>query len=226
MVALAVVAIVSGIIIALLASSDSTDLAVAAPIEAPVQQPTPAPAPVEPATTVPLQGRTEGAESTAPPGTVPELGEPVPGVEPPLSGAGLLPGGSDPLEPQPLEPPNPGEPLPPGQLDPSELTPPPDAPPLVVVELTDWPLVSGYTVVLASIPENRGIAAAEAQGARARAAGLSEVGVLRSSDYSSLRPGYWATFSGVYDTLNEARTELPSARAAGFPSAYTRRVAR
>jgi hypothetical protein len=88
-----------------------------------------------------------------------------------------------------------------------------------------WPSgQSGYTVVLASVPEGDGRAAADAAAAQAVAAGLSSAGVLRSSDFSSLRPGYWVAYAGVYSTLAEAQTILPQARAAGFASAYTRRV--
>jgi hypothetical protein len=88
-----------------------------------------------------------------------------------------------------------------------------------------WPAgQSGYTVVLASVAENNGRSAADAAAQRATAAGLSSVGVLRSSDYSSLRPGYWVTYAGVYTTLAAAQSALPQARAAGFPSAYTRQV--
>jgi hypothetical protein len=50
------------------------------------------------------------------------------------------------------------------------------------------------------------------------------VGVLNSSDYSSLHPGYWVVFSGIYDTLDEARSALDTARAT-YPQAYTRQIA-
>jgi hypothetical protein len=88
-----------------------------------------------------------------------------------------------------------------------------------------WPAgQSGYTVILASIPEDEGRARADAAAQQALAAGLSSVGVLRSADYSSLRPGYWVAYAGVYDSLAEARATLAQAQAAGFPTAYTRRV--
>jgi hypothetical protein len=48
--------------------------------------------------------------------------------------------------------------------------------------------------------------------------------VLDSSNYSSLRPNYYVTFTGVYDTVNEAEAALPRARSAGFPLAYVRQV--
>jgi len=88
-----------------------------------------------------------------------------------------------------------------------------------------WPAgQSGYTVVLASVPEADGRSAADATAQRATTAGLSSVGVLRSSDFSSLRPGFWVTYAGVYGTLSTAQAALPQAQGAGFPSAYTRQV--
>ena len=87
--------------------------------------------------------------------------------------------------------------------------------------LTAWPSgKSGFTVVLAS-ETNR--AAAEAKARRAVAAGLS-AGVLRSSDYRSLNPGYWVAFAGQFDSMGEARSSARSAAAKGFPQAYARAV--
>jgi hypothetical protein len=83
----------------------------------------------------------------------------------------------------------------------------------------------GYTVVLASVSEAQGRSEADSVAQRATAAGLPQVGVLRSADFSSLRPGWWVVYSGVYGTDAEARAALPQAQAAGFASAYPRRVA-
>jgi hypothetical protein len=92
--------------------------------------------------------------------------------------------------------------------------------------LVQWPAgQDGYTVVLASVVSSQGRAAADAQAARARAAGLPQVGVLESSSYSSLRPGFWVVFSGIYSSEAQARAATPSARAKGYPDAYPRRVA-
>jgi hypothetical protein len=82
----------------------------------------------------------------------------------------------------------------------------------------------GYTVVLKSTPRSDGRGPAESAAQRAINAGLRDVGILDSSDYSSLRPGYYVTFSGVYNTLNEAQSALPRDRSAGFPLAYVRQV--
>jgi zinc-ribbon domain len=89
-----------------------------------------------------------------------------------------------------------------------------------------WPAgKNGYTVVLKSVPTSQGRTKADAAAQRARNNGLPQVGVLNSSDYSSLTPGYYVTFTGIYDTQSQADNALPNARARGFPTAYVRRVA-
>jgi hypothetical protein len=91
--------------------------------------------------------------------------------------------------------------------------------------LRQWPAgTSGFTVVLASIPEAQGQSAASAKAQEAVTAGLPQVGVLRSSDYSSLRSGYWVVFSGIYTTAEQARQAVSAARAAGWAGAYPRTV--
>lgn len=88
-----------------------------------------------------------------------------------------------------------------------------------------WPPnKDGFTVVLKSVPTSNGRSQAEAAADRARDNGLSEVGILNSSDYSSLNPGYYVTFSGIYDTQSQANAALPNARSKGFPTAYVREV--
>jgi hypothetical protein len=88
-----------------------------------------------------------------------------------------------------------------------------------------WPAgKDGYSIFLKSVPTSEGRAKADAAAQRARNNGLSQVGVLNSSDFSSLRPGYWVTFTGIYDTQQQANAALPNARARGFPTAYTRPV--
>lgn len=92
-------------------------------------------------------------------------------------------------------------------------------------DLLEWPPgSSGFTVVLSSTPESEGQSKALAVAQQAIDAGLPSVGVLRSSDYSSLRPGWWVVFSGVYATLREAQAAMTDARASGFPSAYSRTI--
>ena len=89
-----------------------------------------------------------------------------------------------------------------------------------------WPPnTDGFTVVLKSTPVSQGRGPAESSAQQALNAGLPEVGILNSSNYSTLNPGYYVTFTGVYDSQNEAENALPRARSSGFPTAYVREVA-
>jgi hypothetical protein len=88
-----------------------------------------------------------------------------------------------------------------------------------------WPPnKDGFTVVLKSVPTSNGRSQAEAAANRARTNGLSQVGILNSSDFSSMNPGYYVTFTGIYDTESQANAALPNARSRGFPTAYVREV--
>jgi hypothetical protein len=83
----------------------------------------------------------------------------------------------------------------------------------------------GYSIFLKSVPTNEGRAKADEAAQRARSNGLTQVGVLNSSNYTSLNSGYWVTFTGIYDTEQQAQSNLSNARSRGFPTAYVRRVA-
>lgn len=88
-----------------------------------------------------------------------------------------------------------------------------------------WPPnKDGFTVVLKSVPTSNGRSEADQAANKARTNGLSQVGVLNSSDFSSLNPGYYVTFTGIYDTESQANAALPNARSKGFPTAYVREV--
>ena len=88
-----------------------------------------------------------------------------------------------------------------------------------------WPpSKDGFTVVLKSVPTSNGRSQAEAAADKARTNGLSQVGILNSSDFSSLNPGYYVTFTGIYNTESQASAALPNARSKGFPTAYVREV--
>jgi septal ring-binding cell division protein DamX len=91
--------------------------------------------------------------------------------------------------------------------------------------LMTWPATNGYTIVLASLPLSAGAGAARAKALAALRDGLTRVGVLVSSSYPSLQPGYYVVFSGVYPSLAEAQSALETAKAS-FPAAYARPVAR
>ena len=79
--------------------------------------------------------------------------------------------------------------------------------------IADWPPgEDGWTVALASLPQTDGRRVALARARKARAKGLAQVGVLDSSRYASLHPGYWIVFTGIYSSEAEATSALESAR--------------
>jgi SPOR domain len=130
---------------------------------------------------------------------------------------GRASGGSHPLvalsalQPAP-PPPAPSTPKPAGQGKPGQ-------------RLVAWPGTNGYTIVLASLPLSVGAGVARAKALAAVKAGLPEVGVLVSSSYPSLQPGYYVVFSGVFASLEEAQSALQAAKSS-FPSAYARPIVR
>jgi hypothetical protein len=87
-----------------------------------------------------------------------------------------------------------------------------------------WPRNQrGWTIVLLSLPQANGRSAAAAKATEARTGGLRRVGVLDSSRYASLHPGYYVVFTGVFETEAEAASALQRARAV-FPAAYQREI--
>ncbi len=93
--------------------------------------------------------------------------------------------------------------------------------------LAVWPEgKSGYTNVLESLPLAAGRANAVARARAAKRAGLPAVGVLTSSQYSSLHPGYFVVFSGIYGSQGQASAAVSNAHSRGFPDAYQTRITR
>jgi hypothetical protein len=91
--------------------------------------------------------------------------------------------------------------------------------------LIEWPQGrNGWTLVLLSLPTSAGRPQAAGRAREAIRAGLDEVGVLDSSEYASLHPGYYVVFSGVYPTIGAAQDAVSDAAEAGFENAYARRV--
>ena len=103
---------------------------------------------------------------------------------------------------------------------PATTAPPPPANPAAIT----WPRDQrGWTIVLLSLPQTNGRDAAAAQAKKARDGGLRRVGILDSSRYASLHPGYYVIFQGVYADEAEASSALQRARSV-FPSAYQREI--
>jgi hypothetical protein len=91
--------------------------------------------------------------------------------------------------------------------------------------LIEWPQGrNGWTLVLVSLPTSAGRPQAVGRAREAVRAGLDDVGVIDSSQYASLHPGYYVVFSGVYPTIAAAQDAVSDAAEAGFENAYARRV--
>lgn len=102
------------------------------------------------------------------------------------------------------------------------LPPPPEAGPAAAIE---WPAgEDGWTIVLASLPQTDGRRAAVERARQARRRGLSAIGLLDSSRYASLHPGYWIVFTGIYASEAEATSALQPARKVARTAAVRRIV--
>ena len=125
----------------------------------------------------------------------------VPASPPPPSGTSTLPTSPEPTTVEPPPPP-----------------PPPSN------QLVEWPSgQNGWTIVLASVPQSAGRAGAVGEARKALNAGLTDVGVLNSSEFSSLHSGYFVVFSGIYNSQSEARGGLDTAKGS-YPQAYARQI--
>ena len=102
--------------------------------------------------------------------------------------------------------------------------PPASTPPVAAGPISWPPGRSGWTVVLSSFPATNGRVDALARARQALGAGLTQVGVLDSSSYSSLHPGYLVVFAGVYGSEDAARRGESVAHSHGFPGAYRRPI--
>ncbi len=98
------------------------------------------------------------------------------------------------------------------------------APEKTAAGLVAWPRKDGYTIVLASVPTKAGTLA-DKRAKRAVRASLPDVGILASSGFASLHPGYRVVFTGIYDSADEAQASLASARSA-FGNAYIQAITR
>jgi hypothetical protein len=102
--------------------------------------------------------------------------------------------------------------------------PPPPPPPPPPTGPIKWPAgKTGFTVVLASVAHSDGLASARKTAQKGIDAGLTDVGVLNSDNFSSLRGGFYVVFSGVFDTLAEAQSGVATAQGT-FPQAYQRKI--
>jgi hypothetical protein len=79
--------------------------------------------------------------------------------------------------------------------------------------ILEWPAgQDGWTIALATLPQADGKKKAVARAREAGRRGLTSVGVLDSSRFASLHPGYWLVFAGIYASEAEATSALHPAR--------------
>jgi len=85
---------------------------------------------------------------------------------------------------------------------------------------SSWPAgKSGYTVQLQTLSQSgTGVSAVEAAKSAASAKGANAVGALESSEFTSLTPGEYVIYSGVYGKRAEAEKALAGLRGS-FPAA-------
>ena len=91
---------------------------------------------------------------------------------------------------------------------------------------TGWPVGQvGWAVILASKSQSEFQETdAQAIADQAATAGVPMTGVLDSSLFPTLNPGYWAVFSGPYATKDEAQAAATTIQGQGYPDAYARQV--
>ena len=100
--------------------------------------------------------------------------------------------------------------------------PPPPKPKNTLIR---WPAGRrGWTIVLDSLPSLNGRAPAVAEAKQAIRLGMKKVGVLDSSEFSSLHPGYLVIFAGVYSSEADAQSSIIEAHRRGYRAAYPRRI--
>jgi len=91
--------------------------------------------------------------------------------------------------------------------------------------LATWPVgKNGWTIVLDSVPTTNSRAGALAEARQALHLGLKQVGVLDSGGYSSLHPGYYVVFTGIYDSQVEAQSHIIDAHRRGYRNPYPRQI--
>ena len=117
------------------------------------------------------------------------------------------------------------EPTPTATTATTPATSPKPPPPPPAQTPVSWPAnKSGWTIVLDSVPGLNGQAAALAEARQALHVGMKQVGVLDSAGFSSLHPGYFVVFAGIYDTEAEAQSHVIDAHRHGYRGPYPRRI--
>jgi hypothetical protein len=84
--------------------------------------------------------------------------------------------------------------------------------------------VTGWIVILASIPTEAGQSSATSFAQTASKAGLGKISVLNSSNRRPLRGGFWVVYTGPYTALTQVSSAADNVHKSGFTSAYIREL--
>lgn len=84
--------------------------------------------------------------------------------------------------------------------------------------------VSGWIVILASIPTAAGQSSATSFATQAEKAGIGSTSVLNSSNRRPLRGGFWVVYTGPYGSLTQVSAAADNIHKSGFSSAYIREL--
>jgi hypothetical protein len=84
--------------------------------------------------------------------------------------------------------------------------------------------VTGWIVILASIPTAAGQSSATAFAKTAAKSKLGPISVLNSSNRRPLRGGFWVVYTGPFTSLTEVSSAADNVHKSGFTSAYIREL--
>ena len=146
-------------------------------------------------------------DNTQPSTPAPPADQAPPGTTPQTTPAPTTPPTTPETKPEDLNPPGTTTPTPPDDSGGGEIA--------------EWPAgKTAYTVVLVSATSRN---AADSKAEQAIKRGI-KAGVLRSDDFSTLRPGFWVVFAGQYDTSEQATRAADRYAEQGFGGGYPRQV--
>ena len=102
-----------------------------------------------------------------------------------------------------------------------------EEPPLDEEPIDEWPAgLDGWaTILISKEVDDFDNAYMEDLRSDAQARGLTDLGILYSSDWSTLNPGFRVLYQGPFDTRDEANRAAVAAQGNGYEFAYPRHVA-
>ncbi|MGN6797268.1 MAG: hypothetical protein ACTHKS_03885 [Gaiellaceae bacterium] len=84
--------------------------------------------------------------------------------------------------------------------------------------------VTGWIVILASIPTDAGESSATSFAKTAGKTGVGKISILNSSNRKPLRGGFWVVYTGPYGSLTQVSSAADNVHKSGFTSAYIREL--